>query len=112
MKKIPKSITVTVRNGGNFRATRPGRTYPSGDMDMVRVRGSFPKTPNPPYKVTYTVNPRGVYTVIDDNPDMFPSLLKNGEEWAKGGDGTFVCFISGLGWHGLRVSRRVEKVKK
>jgi hypothetical protein len=106
MPPIPKSITVTVRNGENFKATRPGRTYPGLGFDLKRVRLSFPKTPDPPYRVTYTLCKNGKYKF--DGGQLY---IGNSEDshWADP-EGTFIFFLP-ESWWGLRVSRRVEKVK-
>jgi len=100
------SITVTVRNGKNFRATRPGRTFPARGMDLHRVQLAFPGTPHPPYRVTYTLKPRGILKLSD-----FGQLLKQGLQHFGDSHGTFACFLVGLGWEGLRVSRKVEAIR-
>ena len=108
MKKIPKSITVTVRNGDNFRATRPGRTYRGGGYDHERILGTFPGTPDPPYKLTYSLDPEGPLMVADGDI-LAPEIYKIIPDKART-QTLICCFMRGLRWGGLRVSRRVEKV--
>ena len=111
MKKIPKSITVTVRNGEDFRATRLGRTYLGHGMDRERIRNAFGRCPAFPYKVTYTLNPRGKY-LVDKKYDNARLLLVTDHKNLSGGYyETWVCFLNDLDWDGLRISRKVEKIK-
>jgi len=117
MKKIPKSITVTVRNGGNFRATRPGKTYNGRNVKyrntervfhhpLVNVSQSvkdyFPETPAPPYSLTYAVSKDGNYSVTNEYSHVAVRR--------KGARTIFpVCFLPPE-WHGLRVSRAVKRI--
>lgn len=110
MPNIPQSITVTIRNGGNFRATRLGKTFKGFGMDFGRVRKAFPKTPNPPYQVTYAVNPRGKYLVELTYGHTISIVNLGGSEPADA-DGTFACFLPRAG-DGLRVSRKVTAIRK
>jgi hypothetical protein len=109
MKKIPKSITVTVRNGENFRAVLgkeiwngDGVTFGGDGPEWRTVSKFFPKTPAPPYRVTYTVNPRGKYIkwsgclIRDIRTDEINRAMN-------------VCFLPDS-WRGLRVSRKVSKI--
>ena len=113
MKKIPKSITVTVRNGDNFRATRPGITYLGEGVNLgngsrwVCVRDHFPRTPDTPYKLTYSLNPRG--NLVASIVNVFPGI-KRRDSINK--SGLIVCFLP-HSWckKGLRVSRTVERMK-
>lgn len=112
MKKIPKSITVTVRNGDKFRAERSDGTVQFGDgMNIDRIRAAFPRTPTPPYKVTYREDPKGRY-IVHIGARYSPACLMTHDDKEPADErGTFVCFLT-PDFNGLRVSRRVEKVKK
>ena len=103
MKKIPKSITVTIEKEGNQMLC------PS--MDTPCVETTWFRLLRPPlcksYRVTYTVNPRGPFRVVKSDEFEWPFLKK-----AKGRDDNkdrFVCFLKPF--IGLRVSRKVEKIK-
>jgi hypothetical protein len=103
MKNVPQSITVTVRNGDNFRATRPGKTW-DGDgasINYIRRKGLY--APNPPYRVTYTVTSKGRFPVVED--EGLSSLAIGLKDLNK----MSVCFLPDS-WRGLRVSRKVEKI--
>ena len=108
-KKTPKSITVTVRNGGDFRAESGDRIWLGRGVKMsgawepnCNIRFSFPNTPEPPYRVTYTLNPQGKYKV---------GRIRKWRAIRGPGVEMMACILPDA-WRGLRVSRRVEKVKK
>lgn len=107
MKKIPKSITVTVRNGDNFRASRPGKTYMGDGVEFDEVAEVFPGTPKPPYRLTYSLSRRGnlIARVFAFVGYVDVCKYKSGKFLVT------TCFLPSS-WDGLRVSRRVEKVKK
>lgn len=103
MKKIPKSITVTIEKDG------PEMICPS--MDTPCVESQWYRLLRPPlcekYRVTYSVNPRGPFRVIQSKKYEWPVLKK-----AKGRDDNndrFVCFLTPF--LGLRVSRKATPIK-
>src|SRR3989304_332936 len=97
------SITVTVRNGEDFRATRPGKRYEARGYDFSRVLEYFPRTPSPPYLLKYSLNPRGHYLV--DCEDSYPRIFNLGMNKYY----LIACFLP-RDWHGLRVSRKGEAI--
>jgi hypothetical protein len=110
MKKIPRSITVTVRNGEKFRAElADGVTHYGGGMNTERVKRAFPRTPLPPYTVTYRVDPNGRYKVCENSRWSPPHLMTHDDEEPGGMQGTFVCFLTPF--IGLRVSRKVTPIR-
>lgn len=103
MKKIPKSISVTVRRSKKD----PGRLVVAGkpmgafDKWVEDISGERPEVP---YIVTYKISTRGRYTV-EANPDECPCVRLN-----KTGNWTPACFLP-ESWHGLRVSREVTPIR-
>jgi hypothetical protein len=108
MTKIPKSITVTVRNGENFRATRPGKTFPGHGVCAASLRKHKLRHPPLPYLLTYTVTPKGRYFVHGpDGDSSFPWVSWSG---TGGYEMLSICFLP-ESWHGLRVSRKVTPIR-
>jgi hypothetical protein len=109
MTKIPKSITVTVRNGDNFRATRPGRIWLGDGASVAYLREYIRPVPKPPYRVTYTVVANGTYEVVSDAGDA--GIRKDNwfNEWGNQ-KRMSVCFLP-REWIGLRVSRKVTPIR-
>ena len=105
MKKIPKSISRIIdrRKDGNLVLR-----CDHDRMSLIKFTKSFfrGKVPGTPYRVTYTINPRGAYD-CEDSGGVEIILTRRSD----GISGMAICF-SYPSWHGLRVSRRVEKVKK
>ena len=95
MKKIPKSISriiIESKNGDLALACNPrNQKYLEHAKEFFKGR-----VPTRPYRVTYTVNPRGAYEV-DEN-------LLYRHQYSS------VCFLP-ASWHGLRVSRKVTPIK-
>jgi hypothetical protein len=63
------------------------------------------KVPATPYRVTYTVSPRGKYDVAMDS--LGPELRNRRTRR----DGMIICFLPNS-WAGLRVSRKVVSLVK
>lgn len=102
------SITVTVRNGDNFRATRPGKTYWGNRVTFYDIKEFFPETPRPPYRVTYSLSARGSLEVRDGACicAWVESRTENRDVHLD------ACFLTDLDWHGLRVTRTVQAIRK
>lgn len=106
MKKIPKSITVTVRVSKNGTVALLSGHWRNTHVSTDLIRRMFGKAPSVGFhRVTYTENARGAYTVSECYSGGFATITNS-----RGGS-IRPCFFRGP-WNGLRVSRRVEKVKK
>jgi hypothetical protein len=109
---MKKQIIVTVRGieKKEFYATRPGIRYKGNGMNLTGkscwtgVRQHFPKTPDTPYRVTYTISERGILFV--DRVNGYPGVRFKDE---KPRDGMIVCFLP-ESWIGLRAFRRVKRI--
>ena len=111
MKPKRTSITVTVKNGEDFRATRPGKSFLGGGYGYERILATFPKTPSPPYKLTYNIDPRGGFRIDSDNPHV--TLIKIdpiGGDYYSVRNKIYACFLP-RDWIGYRVSRKVEAIR-
>lgn len=103
MKKIPKSITVTVEREGNH--VKIGNMVDSSSYKEMRRFKFFPRTKR--YRVTYAQSPKGElivrYTCVCTDVRPYGETFRNGE---------FVntCFIP-KSWAGHRVSRKVEPIR-
>ena len=101
MRKIPKSVTVAIAFRKMSDTTRlfKGQLYSRRDW--------FPRTweiPQQNYRVTYYLDARGRFLVI--------AASRHGVRGVEYRNNNYpVCFLP-ESWIGLRVSRRVEKVKK
>lgn len=106
VKKIPKSITVTVRreirNGWHrlfaYLGDEEFDGMGQGILDIRKVRKN---TPYPPYKVTYSVRKTGA-KVTTDGPH--PIVVWSGQHGY-----IHACFLPNS-WGGKRVSRKVTKI--
>jgi len=97
------SITVTVRNGDSFRATRPGKTYLGLGVALSDIKRNHLAVPSIPYRLTYFLDPNGKYKVVCSvYEDSYPRIKLRRIELD-------VCFLP-KAWAGLRVSRKVEAI--
>lgn len=104
------SVTAIVRNGDMLTASARRKRWDGLDMNLYRVMKVFPNTPKPPYKVTYTLDPKGKY-LVHSKREIYPFLtLKSGDEIRGVEEGFFVCFLYSS-WDGKTVSREVEKIR-
>jgi len=109
MKNIT-SISVTIRDGDNFRAIKSRRIYRGNGVEEFFIKKLFPGNPKPPYKVTYSLfNSKKGIPVLDGRSSIdndwlcdYPIIRVNKRSLP-------VCFMPPE-WIGRKVSRKVEKL--
>ena len=112
MKKVPKSITVTVEQGHHSYGYARVHVEPGIELTSLNVvclgeiREYFGRLPKAPYKVTYRENPRGQFraALLGNYSIHIRRHNKYGEF------GVIACFIPN-DWDGLRVSRKVTPIR-
>lgn len=110
-------VVVIIRNHNDFRAVGPTQTYAGRGIEYdLRnyLRNScrnydavlyhFPKTPEPPYRLTIYLNKRG--SLIVRLRGDHTALVKQSNPRGRG----LICCFLPRKWYGLRVSRKVEAI--
>jgi hypothetical protein len=101
--KIPRSITVTVDS------KHDGFIVNGESIGSWEIKRAFRKVPETPYKLSYVVSKKGKY-LVDDAARSYGSWEPNmGIIIRENKPALSVCFLP-PSWHGLRVSRKVEKL--
>ena len=120
IKQSITKVTVTIKDGKNFRAIKQKRVYDAIGMHPGIIEKFFGKKLTFPYLLTYSINPRGKY-IVDMRNGHTPVCCKG--TWTPvikrvGNFGNttsshpiWTCFIP-REWYGFRVSRKVEAVPK